>query len=123
MPEYLKLCLDTWKFQFVILDYNNLSQYTDKIPEKVKQLTLPKIADYIRVHVLRDNGGYWLDTDTVMLSDSLPEFTILGDDKIRTNTIGFLHTEAKSPMFSEWAKFQDDVLSRLPEMPIRDITR
>lgn len=122
MPEYLKLCLDTWKFQFVILDYNNLSQYTDKIPEKVKQLTLPKIADYIRVHVLRDNGGYWLDTDTVMLCDSLPEFTILGDDKIRINTIGFLHTESNSDMFIQWAKYQDDALSSLPESMLVDTT-
>ena len=122
MPEYLKLCLDTWKFPFVILNYDNLSQYTDKIPEKVKQLTLQKIADYVRVHVLRDNGGYWLDTDTILLGDNLPSETILGEDESRINTIGFLHTEKNSNMFVNWAKFQDIVLKDIPEMKNGDIT-
>jgi hypothetical protein len=122
VPEYLKLCLDTWKFPFVILNYDNLSQYTDKIPEKVKNLTLPKIADYVRVHVLRDNGGYWLDTDTILLSDNLPSETILGENESRMNTIGFLHTEANSDMFIQWAKYQDNALSSLPESMSVDTT-
>ncbi len=116
MPEYLKLCMQTWKFPYIVLNYNNITQYTDKIPEKVKQLTLPKIADYVRVHVLRDNGGYWLDTDTIMLSENLPEESILGNNETRTNTIGYLHTKPNSDFFETWAKFQDWKLNQLPNM-------
>lgn len=115
MPEYIKLCLETWKFPFKILTYDNLTDYTDKLPDKVKQLSFPKIADYVRVHVLRDNGGYWLDADTIMLSDYLPKYNMLGYPKLRNATIGYLYTEANSDMFKKWAKYQDDVIMRLPE--------
>ena len=115
MPEYIKICLETWRFPFVILNYDNLNQYTDKLPDKVKQLTLPKIADYVRVHALRDNGGYWLDADTIMLSDSLPTANIVGYSESRNCTIGFLHTDAHSDMFEKWAEYQDEVICRLPE--------
>ncbi|MBQ6628795.1 MAG: hypothetical protein IJH65_08270 [Methanobrevibacter sp.] len=121
MPEYLKLCIDTWNFPFVILNYENLKQYTDQIPDKVKQLSLPKIADYVRVHVLCDNGGYWLDTDTIVCG-SLPEESILGNDKNRTNTIGFLHTEPQSDMYKKWVEFQDNMIKKLPNMT-KDNTR
>lgn len=116
MPDYLKLCMETWKFPYIVLNYNNLSQYTDKIPEKVKQLTLPKIADYVRVHVLRDNGGIWLDTDTIMLSDKLPEEYILGNNDTRINTIGFLKTEPHTEFFETWASYQDWMLNKLPNL-------
>lgn len=121
LPDYLKLCMETWKFPYVVLNYGNLTQYTDKIPEKIKQLTLPKIADYVRVHVLRDNGGIWLDTDTIMLSGKLPDECILGNNIERKNTISFLKTEAHSDFFESWAAFQDQMLDRIPVSKI-DIT-
>ena len=106
MPTYIKLCLDTWKFPYVLLDYSNVNKYTD-IPGIVKTYPLQQVADYVRVHVLRDNGGYWLDADTIMMTDELPTEMILGDNKTRMNTIGFLHTEPNSDMFTKWAEFQD----------------
>jgi hypothetical protein len=122
MPEYLKLCMNTWHFDYVILNYENLTKYTDSLPEKIKQLSLPKIADYVRVHVLRDNGGYWLDTDTILLNDELPKENILGNPKTRENTIGFLKTEPYSDMYLRWSFFQEYTLKHLPNMK-KDTTR
>ena len=124
LPEYLKLCLNTWKFPYIILNYNNLSLYTEKLPEKVKQLSLQKVADYVRVHVLRDSGGIWIDTDTIMLNDKLPNALILGDNINRTNTIGFLNANAiiNSDIFIQWATFQDSVINDLKDMPNGDTT-
>ena len=113
LPAYIKLCLDTWKLPFTILTYDNPKQYTDFDIEGAKRFTLPQIADAVRVHVLRDNGGYWLDADTIMLSEKLPEANIMGNIVTRTNTIGFLHTEAHSEMFEEWAAHQDKVIADL----------
>ena len=50
MPDYLKLCMSTWHFEYVVLNYQNLEKYTNPLPSKLKQLTLPKIADYIRLY-------------------------------------------------------------------------
>ena len=114
MPDYLKLCMKTWKFPYIVLTYDNLHEYTDlQITDRLTSYTLPQIADVVRVHVLRDNGGYWLDTDTIMLSDELPTENMVGYVKERTNTIGYLHTEKNSQMFKMWAKYQDDIL-KLP---------
>lgn len=109
MPGYIELCLETWKFPFVILNYDNVLQYTDIDLERLKRFTLPQIADCVRVHVLRDNGGYWLDADTIV-TGNLPTETILGDNETRINTCGFLHTEPQSEMFVEWAKHQDKII-------------
>lgn len=111
MPEYIRLCMRTWKFPYTVLNYDNLKEFTDFDIENTKRFTLPQIADAVRVHVLRDNGGYWLDTDTIMIGDKLPEETILGCPIKRTNTIGFLHTEPHSDMFEKWAAFQDKVIA------------
>ena len=146
MPEYIKLCMKTWKFDYVLLNYYNLNQYTDlKADDRLKRFSLPKIADVVRVHVLRDNGGYWLDTDTIMLKDELPEENMIGYPAERGNTIGFLHTEPHTDMYERWAShqdcvirttlldqhtrwdvmgnaFTDDYLPRHPEITIADVT-
>ena len=113
MPEYLKLCMETWRgpYKLTILNYKNIYQYTEFDVEGVKRFTLPQIADVVRVHVLRDNGGYWLDTDTIMLEDELPKQNIAGNIGSRTNSIGYLHTEKDSEMFKLWAEYQDKVIA------------
>lgn len=110
MPAYIELCLLTWKHDYVMLNYDNLNQYTDLPIEKLKRFTLPQIADIVRVHVLRDNGGYWLDTDTIMITDELPTETIMGNANTRMNTIGYLHTRPYSHMFRLWAQYQDYII-------------
>ena len=114
MPAYIEICLRTWKLPFTMLNYENLHNYTDLPINQLKQFTLAQQADCVRVHVLRDNGGYWLDADTLMLDDKLPEYTVLGDDDTRINTIGFLHTEPQAEMFIQWAKYQDQIIANPP---------
>ena len=108
MPAYIKLCMETWNFDFVVLNYDNLHKYTD-LSEKVKRFTFPQIADCVRVHVLRDNGGTWLDADTIVLGE-LPNDIILGNNATRENTIGFLNAEPE--MFKRWAMFQDEIIEQ-----------
>ena len=110
MPGYIKLCMDTWKVPYIVLNYKNLHEYTDIDIEPLKRFTLPQIADCVRVHVLRDNGGYWLDADTIMISGKLPDTDMVGYPETRQNSIGLLHTEPHSDMFTEWAAFQDEII-------------
>lgn len=112
MPEYIKLCMKTWKFPFTVLNYENLNNYTYLPIDKLQRFTLPQIADCVRVHVLRDCGGYWLDADTIMLSAKLPKVNIMGDPNIRTNTIGYLYNTPQTiQMFNEWAEYQDEIIA------------
>lgn len=115
MPAYIRLCLDTWKLPFVILDYNNVNQYTaTPITKQLESIrfSMPQIADYVRVHVLRDNGGIWLDADTIMITDKLPEAHILGNPYNGDNTIGFLQAEKDSEFFKQWAHYQESIIER-----------
>ena len=146
MPPYIRMCMRTWKFDYTILDYNNLHLYTDlPVDDRLKRFSLPKIADCVRVHVLRDNGGYWLDADTIMIGKELPKENMIGHPDTRGNTIGFLHTEPHTDMYERWAShqdcviktslldsntgwnvmgnaFTDDYLPRHPEITIADVT-
>lgn len=112
MPEYIKLCMSTWKFPYVVLNYSNLKQYTDFDAKRVQSFSLPQIADCIRIHTLKDNGGCWLDADTIILKNELPSANILGNSETRSNTIGFLRSDDCSEMFAAWASYQDDVLNQ-----------
>ena len=114
MPAYIELCLETWWRlpSITVLNYSNLEQYTSYDIERSKRFSLQIQADAVRVHVLRDNGGYWLDADTILLSDRLPDADILGDIWSGTNSIGYLHTEKGSKMFTEWATYQDDEIGK-----------
>ena len=112
MPAYIYLCMRTWCMPFTILTFDNLNNYTDlPIDSKLVRFSLPQIADCVRVHVLRDQGGYWLDADTIMVADTLPDVNIMGDPITRSNAIGMLYTEPRSAMFEEWAEYQDSVLA------------
>lgn len=110
-PAYIEMCMATWHFPFTLLNYENLNEYTDLSIDKLRRFSLPQIADAVRVHVLRDHGGHWLDADTIMIGDRLPDETIMGDPDIRTNTIGYLHTDPHSEMFERWAEFQDNIIN------------
>jgi len=113
MPDYIKLCMETWPFPCIVLNYDNLKDYTDYNFESAKKYSLPIQADAARVHVLRDNRGYWLDADTIMLSANLPDADILGDIWSGTNTIGYLHSsEPHLKFFEEWAKYQDEEMTK-----------
>ena len=111
MPPYIKLCMETWKLPYTVLNYKNLHEYTNLQTEKIKRFTLPHIADCVRVHVLRDQGGYWLDADTIMLTDKLPETDVVGDPEYRTTSAGLLYSEPHSEMFTKWAEYQDEIIN------------
>jgi len=109
-PAYIEMCQETWNFLYVELNYDNLHQWTDLPVDKLQRFTLPQIADCVRVHVLRDNGGQWLDADTIVLDNRLPNVTILGDPTRRTNSIGYLNSYYHPDMFRDWAEYQDMIL-------------
>ena len=116
MPAYIRLCMETWKVPYTVLNYDNVLDYTEFDLESAKRFSLAQIADCVRVHVLRDNGGYWLDADTIMVTKRLPRAAMIGDNETRINTCGYLYADPRPEMFKEWAEYQDKVLAD-PDAP------
>lgn len=91
IPYYLQLCMQTVKqflpeATYIILDYSNIDQFLD-----VKRtfgfnlfsnkLKLMHVADCIRVAILEEFGGVWIDVDTILTSPNAKKFFI--EDKER----------------------------------------
>ena len=112
MPEYVKMCMETWKFDFTVLTFDTIDKYTELDVRRLREgFTLPQISDAVRAHVLRDNGGYWLDADTIMLGTELPKENIIGDPITRIHSTGVSHwTEEAAQFFIDWSKYQDKVI-------------
>ena len=74
IPGYIKLCMKTWykflpDYEIIVLDYSNLQQYLPKKTYKsvvFKHMSLAKQSDAIRAALLNENGGIWLDADTII---------------------------------------------------------
>lgn len=82
MPELVKCCCESIKrksgeYEVVVLSEENFAQYItfpDYINEKYRQgkISIVHMADLLRVYLLCEYGGVWLDA-TVFLSDNFPE--------------------------------------------------
>ena len=66
-PEIVQWCVHSWKkynpdWTIIVLDYDNLHKYVDL--RKVmydKDIELCHLADIVRMILLRDHGGLWVD--------------------------------------------------------------
>ena len=113
MPAYIKLCIETWKrflpeYEIIILDYSNLSEWIgsecyDGI--LYKEFSFPKIADAVRCAVLRQHGGIWLDTDTIIMSPNIEKLFSNGAELTLINRyISFLCAKPDARILKFWEK-------------------
>ena len=83
MPSYLKLCLDTiYKhcsidFNIIILDEKTVFDYLPNLRTDLNKLLIAQKTDYIRIKLLYEYGGLWLDIDTIVMSSLKPIITKL----------------------------------------------
>ena len=118
MPGYIKLCIKTWKkflplYDIRILDYKNIKDYLGQsLFENLicKNMTLPKQADAIRVALLNKYRGIWMDADTIVLNGEFLqelksfELAMFGDEKIKSQNIGFIYSSGNSSILKKWLK-------------------
>lgn len=118
LPGYLNLCIKTWKkflpeYEIKLLDYKNVKKYLgDSLFSSIlrKDMPLPIQADAIRVALLKKYGGIWMDADTIILNgDFLKELenfelAMLGEEKSKTQNIGFIFASYNSSIINEWFK-------------------
>lgn len=113
IPEYIKLCMETWKkflpdYKIHILDYSNLDKYLEKDYYDdilYKEFTLPKQADAIRCALLKKYGGIWLDTDTIITNYNAKDyFNIDSDFILLGDHIGIISANKNSYILDKWQK-------------------
>lgn len=74
-PEYIQLCLYTIKkngsryFNVILLDENNIFTYLPDLREDINALPIALKTDYIRVKLLYEYGGLWVDADTILMNN------------------------------------------------------
>lgn len=73
IPPYINLCLKIIKsnchrFNVVILNEKTLTKYLPNIRKDINILPLALKSDYIRMALLYEYGGVWIDADTIVMS-------------------------------------------------------
>ena len=77
-------CVESWRrytgFDVVVLNHDSVRDFIDpqRLPSTFEQLTPTLQSDLIRLHLLVEYGGIWLDT-TVLLNRSFENWASLND--------------------------------------------
>ncbi len=90
MPSYLEMCMDTWSkympdYKTVILNPDNMNQWLGRdylSPSDLKGLSLPQRKDIVSYGVLHENGGIFLDMDTIAVKDISGELEKLDNNNL-----------------------------------------
>jgi hypothetical protein len=97
----------------------NIREYVKVIPEYFSSLCPAHQADFVRVHVICDYGGIWLDSDTLVIDklDSLFDlienkegFFIKENNHILWN--GIFGSKKQTPLMIEWKNNLRNVLNK-----------
>lgn len=98
-------------YNLVFVNDENLNEYIKDVPNFVYKMPPAIIADYIRVNLICDYGGIWIDSDTLIMDslDSLFELLENGNGFFvkENNTIlwnGVFGSVKNTPLMKEWKK-------------------
>lgn len=77
LPDIIKRCIENWKklnpdYEIIILNNSNYKEYIkgcDILSYPASRFHA-RVADFMRIHVLNQNGGIWLDA-SIILHESL----------------------------------------------------
>ena len=118
IPGYLQLCIQTWRkylpeYQIKVMDYKKSKIFLgEKLFDSIicKNMSLPIQADAIRVALLAKFGGIWMDTDIIIINGNFInnlkkyEISMIGDDIIKIQNIGFIYASYNSSILDYWLK-------------------
>jgi len=102
-----------------LIKHNNITKYIKYIPNYFNKLCPAHQADFVRVNVICDYGGIWLDSDTLVI-DSLDSLFDLVENKngffiTENNTIlwnGIFGSKPNTPLMIEWKKNMINLLNK-----------
>lgn len=137
IPYYLQLCMETWKkflpdCSVIVLDMKNVENYVDLSTLEKKGGGIDKlfsgrfsfmlIADVIRVMLLQQHGGIWLDLDTIILSNRAKKMfsrnknfpvSFFGDIDKRSVHLALINSSPNAELMNLWLNFIKEKLATL----------
>ena len=106
-------------YNVILITEKNINEYIKDLPEYFNELLPAHQADFVRVNVICDYGGIWLDSDTLVL-DSLDILFNIIEEKdgffIKQNNDilwnGIFGSKKQTPLMKEWKKNMIDKLNK-----------
>lgn len=104
-------------YNVIFINRGNLDQYIE-IPHYFDSLCLAHQADYVRVNVICDRGGIWLDSDTLVMKsldslfnilDTQEGFFIKENNQILFN--GVFGSNKNTPLMESWKMEMNQILN------------
>lgn len=119
-------CIESWKTQcpdFEIKEWNEINFPFETFPFASRMYDEKKwafVADYARLHVLEAEGGFYLDTDMLLvrsLSPLINNGCVLGEEASGIISAGMIGSEAHHPFIQACRDFYDTHAGDLITIP------
>lgn len=126
-PEKVLKCIKSWKNilpEYEIIEWNEKNFDIEKemqenkfFRECYKRKLWAFVSDYVRVKVLYEYGGIYLDTDMEIIKDITPLLNtklFLGYENDYTMSFGIVGTVAKNDIFKKFIEFYEEEIWHSP---------
>ena len=126
-PEKVLKCISSWKNllpEYEIIEWNEKNFDVEKeiqenkfFRECYKRKLWAFVSDYVRVKVLYEYGGIYLDTDMEIIKDITPLLNtklFLGYENDYTMSFGIVGTVAKNDIFKKFIEFYEEEIWHSP---------
>ena len=110
-------CIESWKRtcpDFEIKEWSEDNFHIKDFPFAERMYNEKKwafVADYARLHILYEHGGFYLDTDMLLFKSLEPlahHTCVLGEESTGTISAGMIGAEAHHPFIKACKEFYDD---------------
>ena len=125
--ELILRCLESWKTtcpDFTITEWNEENFPIDTYPfaqRMYKERKWAFVADYARLIVLEEHGGFYLDTDMLLLQTLLPLTTyacVLGEESTGIISAGMMAATAHHPFIKACRDYYNTSMHHLVAIPV-----
>ncbi|WP_303287250.1 glycosyltransferase family 32 protein [Marinobacter sp. SS8-8] len=126
MPPLSHACLDDWKKMG--FDYCLWNDSNDRVQNWIDSCSFAKecyerglyafVSDYLRLKILQEEGGLYLDTDVTIRKDPFPLFSgtkfVIGYETVGYLGTAAIYAEPDSRILAELIRFYEDEIWRSP---------
>lgn len=119
-------CIESWKKtcpDFEIKEWNERNFPVEHFPfahHMYQEKKWAFVADYARLHILYEHGGFYLDTDMLLLQSLSPLTThtcVLGEEEPGIISAGMIAAVEHHPFIAQCKKFYDDNTQEVITIP------